>query len=191
MTAFVEFRPSAQTAINFSVDNALSTHAARTDCCSVPTAEPDVVLNEFRDRNRHRSFQITLKQSFGGSSAQRWRTNRRKAVGGRHNALQKRQCKISEVRLRLPTPFQELKPWPSQPSCPLIGRIVRSQSPALDEERLVRDTAEAYAQEKLLPRVTSAYLDERFDREIMSEFGELGLLAQPSPLNMAEPDLVM
>ncbi|MEO6198568.1 MAG: acyl-CoA dehydrogenase [Sphingomicrobium sp.] len=45
-----------------------------------------------------------------------------------------------------------------------------------DEERLVRDTAEAFAQDKLLPRVTSAYLEERFDREIMSEMGELGLL---------------
>jgi glutaryl-CoA dehydrogenase len=45
-----------------------------------------------------------------------------------------------------------------------------------DEERLVRDTAEGYAQEKLLPRVKSAYLDERFDREIMNEMGELGLL---------------
>ena len=45
-----------------------------------------------------------------------------------------------------------------------------------DEERMVRDTAEAYAQDKLLPRVTSAYLDERFDREIMTELGALGLL---------------
>ncbi len=45
-----------------------------------------------------------------------------------------------------------------------------------DEERLVRDTAEGYAQDKLLPRVTSAYLDERFDREIMSELGALGML---------------
>src|SRR6185503_4106666 len=50
-----------------------------------------------------------------------------------------------------------------------------------DEERLVRDTAEGYAQEKLLPRVTSAYLDERFDREIMSELGELGLLGATIP----------
>jgi len=45
-----------------------------------------------------------------------------------------------------------------------------------DEERMVRDTAEAYAQDKLLPRVTRAYLDEHFDRQIMSEMGELGLL---------------
>jgi glutaryl-CoA dehydrogenase len=45
-----------------------------------------------------------------------------------------------------------------------------------DEERMVRDTAETYAQEKLLPRVLTATREERFDREIMSELGELGLL---------------
>ncbi|MBV8688423.1 MAG: acyl-CoA dehydrogenase [Alphaproteobacteria bacterium] len=50
-----------------------------------------------------------------------------------------------------------------------------------DEERLVRDTAHAYAQERLLPRVTSAFLDERFDREIMTEMGELGLLGATIP----------
>jgi len=50
-----------------------------------------------------------------------------------------------------------------------------------DEERLVRDTAEGYAQEKLQPRVTSAYLDERFDREILSEMGTLGLLGATIP----------
>src|SRR5690242_15744286 len=33
----------------------------------------------------------------------------------------------------------------------------------------------------LQPRVTSAYLDERFDREIMSEMGELGLLGATIP----------
>jgi glutaryl-CoA dehydrogenase len=50
-----------------------------------------------------------------------------------------------------------------------------------DEERLVRDTAEAYAQEKLQPRVTEAFLDEDFDREIMTEMGELGLLGATIP----------
>jgi glutaryl-CoA dehydrogenase len=50
-----------------------------------------------------------------------------------------------------------------------------------DEERLVRDTAEGYAQESLQPRVTSAFLDERFDREIMDEMGELGLLGATVP----------
>jgi glutaryl-CoA dehydrogenase len=50
-----------------------------------------------------------------------------------------------------------------------------------DEERLVRDTAEGYAREKLLPRVTKAYLDEDFDRAILSEMGELGLLGATVP----------
>jgi len=51
-----------------------------------------------------------------------------------------------------------------------------------DEERLVRDTAEAYAQERLQPRVTQAYLDEDFDRDIMHEMGELGLLGATVPV---------
>ena len=50
-----------------------------------------------------------------------------------------------------------------------------------DEERMIADSARAYAQEKLLPRVTSAYLDERFDREIMSELGALGMLGATVP----------
>jgi glutaryl-CoA dehydrogenase len=50
-----------------------------------------------------------------------------------------------------------------------------------DEEKLVRDTAEGYAQESLQPRVTSAFLDERFDREIMTEMGSLGLLGATIP----------
>src|SRR3546814_15554656 len=45
-----------------------------------------------------------------------------------------------------------------------------------DEERMVRDTARAYATDALMTRVTSAFLDERFDREIMREMGQLGLL---------------
>ena len=45
-----------------------------------------------------------------------------------------------------------------------------------DEERLVRDTAHAYCQDKLMPRVLMANREERFDRDIMSEMGELGLL---------------
>ncbi|QIL02515.1 acyl-CoA dehydrogenase [Sphingomonas sinipercae] len=50
-----------------------------------------------------------------------------------------------------------------------------------DEERLVRDTAEGYAQEKLQPRVMKAYMDEQFDRSILSEMGELGLLGATIP----------
>jgi glutaryl-CoA dehydrogenase len=45
-----------------------------------------------------------------------------------------------------------------------------------DEERQIRDAAHDYCQERLQPRVLSAFREERFDREIMSEMGELGLL---------------
>jgi glutaryl-CoA dehydrogenase len=50
-----------------------------------------------------------------------------------------------------------------------------------DEERMVRDTAESYAQDALLPRVTKAYLEEQFDREILREMGDLGLLGATIP----------
>ncbi|MEA2993831.1 MAG: glutaryl-CoA dehydrogenase [Alphaproteobacteria bacterium] len=50
-----------------------------------------------------------------------------------------------------------------------------------EDERRVRDTARRYAQDKLLPRVLSAYREERFDREIMTEMGTLGLLGPTIP----------
>ena len=45
-----------------------------------------------------------------------------------------------------------------------------------EDERLIRDTARAYAQDRLMPRILEANRHERFDREIMPEMGELGLL---------------
>lgn len=45
-----------------------------------------------------------------------------------------------------------------------------------DEERQIRDAVHAYCQEKLQPRVLSATREERFDRDIMNEMGELGML---------------
>jgi glutaryl-CoA dehydrogenase len=45
-----------------------------------------------------------------------------------------------------------------------------------EDERLVRDTARGYCQDKLMPRVLQANRHEKFDREIMNELGELGLL---------------
>ena len=49
------------------------------------------------------------------------------------------------------------------------------------DERLIRDTVRQYADEKLLPRVVTANRQERFDREIMNEMGELGLLGATLP----------
>ncbi|KEA64644.1 Glutaryl-CoA dehydrogenase [Marinobacterium lacunae] len=45
-----------------------------------------------------------------------------------------------------------------------------------EEERQISDAARAYCQNELQPRVLSAYREERFDREIMNEMGEMGLL---------------
>jgi glutaryl-CoA dehydrogenase len=45
-----------------------------------------------------------------------------------------------------------------------------------EDERMVRDTARQYAQEQLMPRVRDAFRHEKFDRAIMKELGELGLL---------------
>jgi len=45
-----------------------------------------------------------------------------------------------------------------------------------DEEGMIRDAARGYCDDKLMPRVISANREERFDREIMSELGQQGLL---------------
>src|SRR5215472_1420090 len=50
-----------------------------------------------------------------------------------------------------------------------------------EEERMVRDTARGYAQDKLFPKVIEANRHERFDRHIVTEMGELGLLGPTIP----------
>jgi len=50
-----------------------------------------------------------------------------------------------------------------------------------DEERMIWEAARAYARDKLLPRVVSAFAEERFDREIMTEMGQLGFLGATLP----------
>jgi len=49
------------------------------------------------------------------------------------------------------------------------------------DERMVRDAARDYCQDRLLSRVQMANREENFDREIMREFGELGLLGATLP----------
>ncbi len=49
------------------------------------------------------------------------------------------------------------------------------------EEKLIRDTAQEYCQEHLAPRVLMANRNETFDRNIMTELGELGLLGSTLP----------
>lgn len=50
-----------------------------------------------------------------------------------------------------------------------------------DEERMIRDSAHTYCQDKLMPRVLMANRDEHFDRDIMFEMGEMGLLGATIP----------
>ncbi len=50
-----------------------------------------------------------------------------------------------------------------------------------EEERMIRDTTRDYAQDKLMSRVLMANREETFDREIMNEMGELGLLGATLP----------
>jgi len=69
-TAFVEYRPTARTAISFNVDNAFETSGNRERILFSPNrATPEDIVHELRERNRHISVGLTLKQSFGGGSS--------------------------------------------------------------------------------------------------------------------------
>ena len=50
-----------------------------------------------------------------------------------------------------------------------------------EEERLIADAARDYARGRLLPRIVPAFAEERFDREIMTEMGDLGFLGATIP----------
>ncbi|MFT6915065.1 MAG: glutaryl-CoA dehydrogenase [Motiliproteus sp.] len=49
------------------------------------------------------------------------------------------------------------------------------------EERMIRDAARAYCQQELLPRILEANRHEHFDRQIMTELGQRGLLGATLP----------
>lgn len=50
-----------------------------------------------------------------------------------------------------------------------------------EEERLIRDSARDYCQNQLMPRILEANRHEQFDRTIMNELGEMGLLGATLP----------
>ncbi len=50
-----------------------------------------------------------------------------------------------------------------------------------EDERMIADAARDYARGRLLPGVVAAFAEESFDREIMSEMGELGFLGSTLP----------
>ncbi len=49
------------------------------------------------------------------------------------------------------------------------------------DERMVRDSARGYCNDRLMPRVLEAHRNEIFDRDIMTEMGELGLFGCTLP----------
>ncbi|KAE8446744.1 hypothetical protein EG329_011649 [Mollisiaceae sp. DMI_Dod_QoI] len=53
---------------------------------------------------------------------------------------------------------------------------LNAQNLLTEEEIAIGETAEAYCQERMLPRVLQAYRDENYDKKILEEMGELGLL---------------
>ncbi|MEO7636956.1 MAG: outer membrane beta-barrel protein [Sphingomicrobium sp.] len=67
-SAFIEYRLSPRTSITFDVDNLFDTGASRERLFFDPNrTSPEPAVREFRERNRHMSFGLTLKQSFGSS----------------------------------------------------------------------------------------------------------------------------
>ena len=50
-----------------------------------------------------------------------------------------------------------------------------------EEERMVRDTARGFAQDYLMPRVVEAYREEKYDPNLLTEMGKLGLLGPTIP----------
>jgi glutaryl-CoA dehydrogenase len=50
-----------------------------------------------------------------------------------------------------------------------------------EEERMMRDAARGYCQDNLMPRILDANRHENFDRTIMNELGEMGLLGATLP----------
>jgi hypothetical protein len=61
--AFVEYRPTASTSVTLSADH---TFGKRIRLLSFPNrAEPEFNFREFRERDRHYTFGLTVKQTFG------------------------------------------------------------------------------------------------------------------------------
>ncbi|MCJ8338658.1 MAG: acyl-CoA dehydrogenase [Pseudomonadales bacterium] len=69
----------------------------------------------------------------------------------------------------------------AKPAAPQWQDIFLLDAQLNDEERMVRDAANAYCQDKLASRVLEANRHEIFHPEIMTEFGELGMLGMTLP----------
>lgn len=57
-----------------------------------------------------------------------------------------------------------------------------------DDERMIRETARQFAADKLAPRIQQAYREESFDRDVVREMGETGLLGSTLPAEFGGSD---
>ncbi|KAK1995162.1 acyl-CoA dehydrogenase domain-containing protein [Colletotrichum falcatum] len=81
-------------------------------------------------------------------------------------------------RGRLAAPAAAARTFASAPDGPVFnwGDPLNSKNLLTEDELAISETAERYCQERLLPRVLQAYRDEQYDKKILEEMGELGLL---------------
>ncbi|KAI4289916.1 MAG: hypothetical protein L6R35_000811 [Caloplaca aegaea] len=66
--------------------------------------------------------------------------------------------------------------WAHAPSVFNWEDALNSNSLFTEEELAIQETAKSYCQERMLPRVLDAYRNENYDKKILEEMGELGLL---------------
>ena len=65
--AFVEYRPSGRTSITLNLDH---TFGKRNRLLFFPNrAQPEAIINEYRERDQHISVGLSVKQTFGGGGA--------------------------------------------------------------------------------------------------------------------------
>ncbi|TKA71453.1 hypothetical protein B0A49_03806 [Cryomyces minteri] len=81
----------------------------------------------------------------------------------RQLAAATRQASMSRRHMHTPVPFDWKDP---------LG----ASNLYTEDEMAIAETAEQYCQERMLPRVLEAYRNENYDKKILEEMGELGLL---------------
>ncbi|MCX5765152.1 MAG: acyl-CoA dehydrogenase family protein, partial [Gemmatimonadetes bacterium] len=64
---------------------------------------------------------------------------------------------------------------------PRQGDLFNIDCALTEEERAVRDTVRRFVDEKVMPIIGDCYVEGRFPKELIPDFGELGLLGANLP----------
>ncbi|KAK2057147.1 glutaryl-CoA dehydrogenase [Colletotrichum caudatum] len=86
-----------------------------------------------------------------------------------------RRCAVTPSRGIVPAAARTFASVPDGPVFDWEDPL-NSKNLLTEEELAISETAERYCQERMLPRVLQAYRDEQYDKKILEEMGELGLL---------------